>query len=1277
MYRDIIFKLGIVISILVPYSNESSLDYVTDDSNSYGVTESSHVSREPPIFYQGVEGTPGVDFPIFSHIPKTIFSCRGLESGYYADLDTDCQVFHICEEEKKISFLCPNGTIFQQSDLICEWWFKVDCTNTPNLYEESAEQLRNDKSRRKSYRRVISGGHVNHGAIMRAEEVSSTSVKKSGHKYDNSDGFTEETSKRTSYNSNNTSRHVYEKDGGYSGKLYESNKQVVNGSLGRAHNSLRTFNDNALAHSKVRRFNDDQTGNYLNHFQEDKKNTDRSDSKSVTNKFIGNQKMKNVVQFQKHSKEYHVQFPVSNTGTDIYTISARKNEEHELKSKEESVYPDESNDKVRSDSDETQITEESSSFTKNVYNSIQDDSAKVSTVNPYPNHRITYSDLKTPNLSSSKVLNTISSVTPQYITTQPINNGKPFLGSRVGINITTTESPSEALPVFLDNNQNASTNSLYMNKKSKESSRHSNSTNLPMVKGSSEYVLITGVVKSESDGLTINSSNNSQFSSPLSTKLIENVSFAKNSNFSQSSTLPTEFGNERISTTIRPPHNYNSSETAFRKSVPSNQSILFSHNKAPNQKEKLSSLNPYVPTLELTTKTIDHATVYGSPVKINPTTPFPTRVGNTVQIKFDENVDKVGIHLTKYITSSSSKQVMNLNNTPSRDKEVQSSVNSTKEFEGLKNIIVDDNTNRYSDFGEENEMDSLRNEFDIDNNRDSVPVSRSLLEIDLKNKSSTIKNIDSVTTPTHSESHTSDYPILYVLLRNSTQQPRPFDKSHQALSSSRFNPSESYSYKVSSASPFKLPLTPESILPITESTVTPEIFERSNNMLNILKEISKIEQEYPSETPRPGLVIPPSVGPQTLHTLAIYFENALDQIASEKGVSSENRDNEISKEKLTHLLTEMTRHGYSQLFTENLETDKYTTELSSSTLNADENIDLGAQTSENLVQSPKIRELARNFTLALSSYLNDPDMFRKDLQDLRPTEPPVKSNQESTSDNEKGKLVDEELLNFSDSDPKLSLPAVFSTTSTPSSTWSFLLAKKATNQIEIDNSLNPDLNTADTQSFVPSFNNVNVESDQKQKNTSNFLGNHWTTSPSATKLWRNTFSINPAIVNDHLETAVTVSTSTESEFTEEYPLLDLSHENNENSKENEYEFGSLNSTEVHGLLIDFMNTTDRDSNVLHNILRKMNITEDEFLKKMRDIESNPLTRRLILLLISECGKEAARNADFETDHLPLERTLPEDDSQQLIHPSFSGNNEDTRALQLLNSLYSIASKFRK
>uniref|UniRef100_A0AAG5D656 Chitin-binding type-2 domain-containing protein n=1 Tax=Anopheles atroparvus TaxID=41427 RepID=A0AAG5D656_ANOAO len=87
--------------------------------------------------YQGLVGRPGIDFPVLTQIPRTVFDCKNHGNGYFADLETRCQVFHICDEGKKISFLCPNGTIFRQLDLICDWWFKVDCAATPNHYAES------------------------------------------------------------------------------------------------------------------------------------------------------------------------------------------------------------------------------------------------------------------------------------------------------------------------------------------------------------------------------------------------------------------------------------------------------------------------------------------------------------------------------------------------------------------------------------------------------------------------------------------------------------------------------------------------------------------------------------------------------------------------------------------------------------------------------------------------------------------------------------------------------------------------------------------------------------------------------------------------------------------------------------------------------------------------------------------------------------------------------------------------------------------------------------
>ena len=47
-------------------------------------------------------------------------------TGYYADLEARCQVFHVCSKLPddhyiKSSFLCPNGTIFNQENFACQW----------------------------------------------------------------------------------------------------------------------------------------------------------------------------------------------------------------------------------------------------------------------------------------------------------------------------------------------------------------------------------------------------------------------------------------------------------------------------------------------------------------------------------------------------------------------------------------------------------------------------------------------------------------------------------------------------------------------------------------------------------------------------------------------------------------------------------------------------------------------------------------------------------------------------------------------------------------------------------------------------------------------------------------------------------------------------------------------------------------------------------------------------------------------------------------------------
>merc|ERR550532_1183150 len=89
---------------------------------------------------KAVPGIPGEDYPIFSEVPESGFSCDGQVDGcYYADAEAECQVFHICTADgagglAKYSFLCPNGTVFNQNYFICDWWFNFDCAEAEGLY---------------------------------------------------------------------------------------------------------------------------------------------------------------------------------------------------------------------------------------------------------------------------------------------------------------------------------------------------------------------------------------------------------------------------------------------------------------------------------------------------------------------------------------------------------------------------------------------------------------------------------------------------------------------------------------------------------------------------------------------------------------------------------------------------------------------------------------------------------------------------------------------------------------------------------------------------------------------------------------------------------------------------------------------------------------------------------------------------------------------------------------------------------------------------------------
>ncbi|GBM35845.1 hypothetical protein AVEN_134660-1 [Araneus ventricosus] len=105
-------------------------------------TSEEEITAEPetghPMLVGSIRGIPGIHFPNYTEIPITSFSCsdKTLIPGFYADLETGCQVFHLCYEHRRESFLCPIGTIFNQPILACDYWYSANCSLAPIYYED-------------------------------------------------------------------------------------------------------------------------------------------------------------------------------------------------------------------------------------------------------------------------------------------------------------------------------------------------------------------------------------------------------------------------------------------------------------------------------------------------------------------------------------------------------------------------------------------------------------------------------------------------------------------------------------------------------------------------------------------------------------------------------------------------------------------------------------------------------------------------------------------------------------------------------------------------------------------------------------------------------------------------------------------------------------------------------------------------------------------------------------------------------------------------------------
>ena len=128
-------------------------EYAADDQAGYDADAAASDADAALAMLQGsIPGVPGEDYPIYAEVPESGFACDGqVDGGYYADPEAECQAFHICTADgagglAKYSFLCPNGTLFNQNYFICDWWFNFDCSTAEELYSLNDEIAAADSS---------------------------------------------------------------------------------------------------------------------------------------------------------------------------------------------------------------------------------------------------------------------------------------------------------------------------------------------------------------------------------------------------------------------------------------------------------------------------------------------------------------------------------------------------------------------------------------------------------------------------------------------------------------------------------------------------------------------------------------------------------------------------------------------------------------------------------------------------------------------------------------------------------------------------------------------------------------------------------------------------------------------------------------------------------------------------------------------------------------------------------------------------------------------------
>ncbi|EDS41066.1 conserved hypothetical protein [Culex quinquefasciatus] len=182
----------------------------------------------------------------------------------------------------------------------------------------------------------------------------------------------------------------------------------------------------------------------------------------------------------------------------------------------------------------------------------------------------------------------------------------------------------------------------------------------------------------------------------------------------------------------------------------------------------------------------------------------------------------------------------------------------------------------------------------------------------------------------------------------------------------------------------------------TSATSAVPSSDAAEHAMEMMKTLQNLDFPEPVQDFRTGIEVPPSSGPNVLHSLALYFANDSGNTSTTAETPTQMRTEEFAPRNYHHsvsssLLSRRTIDKYIQLFggqtaRPNVESFEY-----ESRINDESGNDLEGQYSRHPLfgefESIQVRELAQVFTHALSAYLQDPDSFRRILSEIRPKAP--------------------------------------------------------------------------------------------------------------------------------------------------------------------------------------------------------------------------------------------------------------------------------------------------